>query len=139
MARRKNIVSHNLVDQKTIHAVGSFDEALHLFLRDDKIRNLSEATLKYYKAVNSTAEQGRVYEVLSVGMARNTAIATIKEGREVTAYRLPNGLNEWVLYSMNMSKQGFKALPAKIEFGNLYGIMYAESYSKTYINFSPYA
>lgn len=59
-------------------------------------------------------------------MARNTALATIKEGSKVTAYKLPNDLNEWVLFSMAQSKQGLKAFHAKIEVGKINGRMYAE-------------
>ena len=49
MTRRSNKVSLNLEGQQAIHKVGSFEEALHLFLRDGKMRNLSEYTIRYYK------------------------------------------------------------------------------------------
>jgi integrase/recombinase XerD len=48
MARRSKTISLNLEGQKAINSVETFEQALHLFLRDARIRNLSEATLKYY-------------------------------------------------------------------------------------------
>ena len=51
MSRRSNIISTETSANLTvaIEEVADFDSALHAFLRDCKIRNLSEHTLKYYR------------------------------------------------------------------------------------------
>ncbi|WP_379051156.1 hypothetical protein [Metabacillus endolithicus] len=78
--------------------------------------------------LNSPAEEGVVYEVLSVGMNGRTPIATVKEGSKAIAYTLPTDLFGWVQNFMMMSQDGVKLLPAKIEFGILEGRAYAEIY-----------
>jgi integrase/recombinase XerD len=49
LARRSNKIELSLEGQKAIKSVETWEEASHLFLRDAKIRNLSEATIKYYR------------------------------------------------------------------------------------------
>ncbi|WP_163538679.1 tyrosine-type recombinase/integrase [Gracilibacillus sp. YIM 98692] len=52
MARRRNkLTSEDLTPQKQapIYGAEDFESALHLFLRDCKVRNLSEHTVKYYR------------------------------------------------------------------------------------------
>ena len=51
MSRRRNRLETPdlLPDQKPIYAVDDFDTALHMFLRDGKIRNNSPYTLTFYR------------------------------------------------------------------------------------------
>lgn len=51
MARRKNQLSQEelLPGRSPIYTIDDFDSALHLFLRESKIRNLSEFTIRYYR------------------------------------------------------------------------------------------
>ncbi|WP_285769537.1 hypothetical protein [Peribacillus sp. SI8-4] len=77
-------------------------------------------------ALNSTAEDGVIYKVLSVGMNGRTPIASIKVGSEVVAYKLPSDLYGWAENFLMMAGDGLRMLPAKIEFGILDGRAYAE-------------
>ncbi|RTR27805.1 recombinase XerD [Robertmurraya yapensis] len=49
MVRRKNIIPVLSVDVNANQSNDSFEHLFHLFVRDCKIRNLSEHTLQYYK------------------------------------------------------------------------------------------
>lgn len=51
MTRRNNRLSQNEMTPKLkpIHVIDDFESALHLFLRDGKIRNISEHTTKFYR------------------------------------------------------------------------------------------
>lgn len=53
MARRRSnkLITDDLTEkrQAPIYGAEDFDLALHLFMRDCKVRNLSEHTLKYYR------------------------------------------------------------------------------------------
>lgn len=47
--RRNNVIEVDIVEDKTIIDAEDFESSLHLFLRDCKVRNLSEYTTKYYR------------------------------------------------------------------------------------------
>ncbi|TPE67966.1 recombinase XerD [Halalkalibacterium halodurans] len=47
--RRKNVINTVKVEEQTVIDVEDFETSVHLFLRDRKIKNLSEHTLKYYR------------------------------------------------------------------------------------------
>ncbi|GGE01362.1 hypothetical protein [Paenibacillus nasutitermitis] len=51
MARRSNKLSESehSPQLKPLYVVDDFESAMHLFLRDCKIRNISEHTITYYK------------------------------------------------------------------------------------------
>ncbi|WP_314587894.1 tyrosine-type recombinase/integrase [Paenibacillus terrigena] len=51
MARRRNQISQEQLhpQRPVIHNIDDFDSALHLFLRESKVRNLSEFTTRYYR------------------------------------------------------------------------------------------
>lgn len=77
--------------------------------------------------LNSDAESGKVYEVLSIGiMPPGVPIATVKIGDLPVAFRLPSELVGWCQHSMGLAMQGVKIFPAKAEFGLLNGRYYAE-------------
>ncbi|WP_174732989.1 hypothetical protein [Mesobacillus harenae] len=77
--------------------------------------------------LKSTAEQGALYKVLSVGMHRKqTPIATVKKGNGAKAYILPEELHGWALNVLMTSADGVKMFPATVEFGVLNGRSYAE-------------
>ena len=51
MARRRNALTHEDIAplSQPIYAVDDFESAMHLFLRDGKIRNISEHTIGFYR------------------------------------------------------------------------------------------
>lgn len=51
MGRRKNNIEADLLKGSTpLQGVETFEQAFHLFLREGRVRNLSDYTLKYYKS-----------------------------------------------------------------------------------------
>lgn len=77
--------------------------------------------------VKNETKNGKVYEVLSVGMTPSrTALITVREGKEAIAYKLPSGLNDWANHVIGMAMSGVKIFPEKVEFGILNGTHYAQ-------------
>lgn len=90
--------------QQPIHEVGTFEEALHLFLRDGKIRNLSEATLRYYKN-----ELSNFRKILESQKVTTDPAAISKEiiKENVIFYMMENGRKE---ATINASLRTIRAL-----------------------------
>jgi hypothetical protein len=64
-------------------------------------------------------DEGRIYEVLSVGFHHrsNNPIITVKLGDLVQVYRLPEDYINWVNELSRLSLLGAQPLPATVEFG----------------------
>jgi hypothetical protein len=90
-------------------------------------KDLSKHNELEIPSLNSDAENGKVYDVLSIGiMPPGVPIATIKIGDLPVAFRLPSELVGWCKHSMGLAMQGVKIFPAEVEFGFLNGRYYAE-------------
>lgn len=90
-------------------------------------KDLSKHNVLEIPTLNNESEQGKIYEVLSIGMMPpGIAIATVKNGDLPVAFRLPSELAGWCQHSMGLAMQGVKIFPAKVEFGVLNGRCYAE-------------
>lgn len=93
MARRTNKLSEKelLPQRPSIPGIDDFDSALHMFIRDCKIRNLSEHTTKYYRS-----ELVRFRKTLeSQGITSNPREIKRQHIREnLIAYSIDKGLKE---------------------------------------------
>ncbi|WP_338842168.1 hypothetical protein [Paenibacillus glucanolyticus] len=89
-------------------------------------KDLSKHDVLEIPSLNSDAESGKVYEVLSVGIMSGTPFATVKIGDLPIAFRLPADLVGWCQHSMGLAMQGVKLFPTKVEFGQLNERYYAE-------------
>ncbi|WP_379971104.1 hypothetical protein [Ectobacillus sp. sgz5001026] len=74
MARRSNTISLNLEGQKAIHSVDTFEQALHLFLRDDCILPV----LKRYVTAGQSAHRFDALLAQQHLLAYNVKIANPK-------------------------------------------------------------
>lgn len=79
--------------------------------------------LKIQKISNKNKERGNIYNVLSVGLIRNEVYmipgVTIKNGKNLSFYRLPAQLLDWAVLCVRMSESGNKIFPSQVEFGYL--------------------
>ncbi|XID95019.1 hypothetical protein ACF3MZ_11105 [Paenibacillaceae bacterium WGS1546] len=89
-------------------------------------KDLTKHNVLEIPSLNNQSENGKVYEVLSVGVMSGTPFATVKIGDLPVAFRLPNDLVGWCQHSMSFAMQGIKLFPTKVEFGQLNGRHYAE-------------
>lgn len=89
-------------------------------------KDLSKHNVLEIPSLSSPSENGKVYEVLSVGVMSGTPFTTVKIGDLPVAFRLPPDLVGWCQQSMGMAMQGVKLFPTEVEFGHLNGRYYAE-------------
>lgn len=90
-------------------------------------RDINKHKFLVVPKIESTSEDGKTYQVLAVGFNSDyKPLVTVKEGSKAIAYRLPEGLSDWAVHTVALARQGIKALPCDIEFGELPDGCYAE-------------
>ncbi|MCR8845300.1 hypothetical protein NQ117_16570 [Paenibacillus sp. SC116] len=89
-------------------------------------KDLARHCILEIPTLKNQAGNGKVYEVLSVGVMSGIPIATVKIGGLPVTFRLPPDLIGWCQHSMGIAMQGVRLFPTKVEFGQLNGRHYAE-------------